>query len=108
MGTVYDMVWEDGVEDPFATMPAVVLVVVDDYTSFAIIVFNGMHVVPVVLADAQWEIKHKVCQRKQFLLMLAFGITIHKSQRLTLARVVLNFDSKDFTSGLSYVALSRV
>ena len=40
--------------------------------------------------------------------MPAFAITIHKSQGLTLARVVLNFENKDLTSGLNYVALSRV
>ena len=39
--------------------------------------------------------------------MLAFGITIHKNQGLTLARVVLNFESKNFTSGLSYIVLSQ-
>ena len=108
MGTVHDMIWDDGVEDPFATMPAVILVAVDNYTGPASMVVNGVHVVPVAPAKARWEVKHEVCQRKQFPLMPAFAITIHKSQRLTLARVVLNFDSKDFTSGLSYVALSRV
>lgn len=108
MGTVHDVIWEDGVEDPFATMPAVILVAVDKYTGPASIATNGIHVVPVVSAEAQWEVKQEVCQRKQFPLVLAFAITIHKSQSLTLARVVLNFERKDFTSGLSYVALSRI
>ena len=108
MGTVHDMVWEDGVEDPFATMPAVILVAVDKYTGPASIAINGIYVVPVVPAEAQWEVKHEVCQRKQFPLVLAFAITIHKSQSLTLAKVVLNFERKDFTSGLSYVAVLRV
>lgn len=40
--------------------------------------------------------------------MPAFAITIHKSQGLTLTKVVLNFKDKDFASRLSYVALSRV
>ncbi|MCJ1264573.1 hypothetical protein MMC22_004446 [Lobaria immixta] len=108
MGTVYDMICEDGVEDPFAMMPAVILVAVDKYTGSASMAINDIYVVPVVPAEAQWEVKHKVCQRKQFPLMLAFAITIHKSQSLTLARVVLNFEKKDVTFGLSYVALSRI
>lgn len=108
MGTVHDMIWEDGVEDPFTTMPAVILVAVDKHTDPASIAIYNIHVVPVVPAEAQWEEKHKVYQRKQFPLVLAFAITIHKSQSLTLARVVLNFERKDFTSGLSYVALSRI
>ena len=108
MGTVYDMICEDGVEDPFPTMPAVILVAVDKYTGSANMAINDIHVVPILPAEAQWEVKHKVCQRKQFLLVLAFAITIHKSQSLTLARVVLDFEKKDVTSGLSYVALSRI
>ena len=40
MGTVYDMVWENGVEDPFATMPAVIPEAVDDYVDPASIVVN--------------------------------------------------------------------
>lgn len=40
--------------------------------------------------------------------MLVFAITIHKSQELMLVKVVLNFDSKNFTFGLSYIALSWV
>lgn len=40
--------------------------------------------------------------------MPAFAITIYKSQSLILAKVVLNFENKNFAFGLSYVILSRV
>ena len=40
--------------------------------------------------------------------MLAFAITIHKAQGLTLGKVVLDFSEKDFAVGLSYVSVSRV
>lgn len=39
---------------------------------------------------------------------VAFAITIHKCQGLTMARAILSFVSKDFSPGLSYMALSRV
>ena len=39
---------------------------------------------------------------------LAYAITVHKSQGLTLSRVVLNVDQKEHCLGLSYVAVSRV
>ena len=35
-------------------------------------------------------------------------ITVYKSQGLTLSKVVLNLDQKEFCQGLSYVAISRV
>lgn len=52
MGTIYDIIWDEGIEDPFATMPAVILVAVDKYKSIGSIVINGILVVRVVPAEA--------------------------------------------------------
>ena len=35
MGTVYDLIWEDGMDDLFATMPAVILAAVNNYLTIA-------------------------------------------------------------------------
>ena len=40
--------------------------------------------------------------------MMAWGITIHKSQGLTLEKVVVELGEKDFSARLSFVAISRV
>ena len=40
--------------------------------------------------------------------MLAWGITIHKSQGLTLEKVVVELGDKDFSAGLCFVAIYRV
>ena len=40
--------------------------------------------------------------------MLAWGITIHKSQGLTLEKAVVELDEKDFSAGLTFVAISHV
>ena len=45
--------------------------------------------------------------RRQFPLVLAYSITIHKSQGLTLESVVTSLGPEIFTSGMAYVALSR-
>jgi hypothetical protein len=41
-------------------------------------------------------------------LRLAYAITVHKSQGLTLKQVVLNVNKKEHCLGLAYVAISRV
>jgi ATP-dependent DNA helicase PIF1 len=56
----------------------------------------------------QFEFKVVACTRTQFPLRLAYAITVHKSQGLTLSRVVLNIDQKEHCLGLSYVTISRV
>ena len=39
---------------------------------------------------------------------MAWGITIHKSQGLTLEHAVIELGRSDFSAGLSFVAISRV
>jgi len=56
----------------------------------------------------EWEGTRGSCSRRQFPITLAFALTIHKSQGLTLDRVVLDIKDKDKTTGLTYVAISRV
>ena len=46
--------------------------------------------------------------RKQFPLMLAFAITIHKSQGLSLQTAIVDAGTTNFGPGMVYVALSRV
>ena len=46
--------------------------------------------------------------RKQFPVMIAFAITIHKSQGLSLQSVIVDAGECTFGCGMVYVALSRV
>ena len=65
--------------------------------------------VPIVPSVACWENKSgKLLSRTQLPLTMAWGITIHKSQGLTLEDAVIELGHADFSAGLSFVAISQV
>ena len=46
--------------------------------------------------------------RSQFPLILAFAVTIHKCQGLSLDNAIIDLSDEVFNAGIAYVALSRV
>jgi ATP-dependent DNA helicase PIF1 len=106
MGTVYDISWDSN-QNPTSDLPTRVLIRFDDYKGPA---FPGcpLGVVPVFTITRQFEFKGCACSRTQFPLRLAYAITVHKSQGLTLQRARLNLSKREHCLGLSYIAVSRV
>lgn len=47
-------------------------------------------------------------QREQFLIRVAFAITVYKAQGITLEKAVVNITLREFTARLRYIAVSRV
>ena len=52
--------------------------------------------------------KNYYIYRKQFPLILAYGVTIHKCQGLSLDCAIVDLSDKVFSPGMAYVAVSRV
>jgi ATP-dependent DNA helicase PIF1 len=106
IGTITDVLWDTG-QDPSVSMPSLLLVSFSEYSGPDFPLY-GSKIVPIFPVTRQFDYKGVPCTRKQFPLRLAYAITVHKSQGLTLSRVVLNVDQKEHCLGLSYVAISRV
>jgi ATP-dependent DNA helicase PIF1 len=106
IGIITDVLWDAG-QDPSVSMPSLLLVCFSEYSGPDFLSY-GPKIVPIFPATRQFQFKGVPCTRKQFPLRLAYAITVHKSQGLTLLRAVLNIDQKEHCLGLSYVAISRV
>lgn len=97
--TVSDIVVQpDGLD-----MPLFVMVRFDNYRGPSI---NGA--VPIVPSQSSWMSKNEECTRIQIPLCIAYAVTIHKSQGMTLDRALVCLGDSEWQLGLSYVGLSRV
>lgn len=106
MGTVKDILFEDN-GPPY--LPTAVFIEFENYKGPAITALDGTKVVPIVPIQRTWESKSGLsCSRIQIPVCLAWAITVHKSQGLTLPKAKINLGNREFAAGLSFVAISRV
>lgn len=113
-GTVYDISWAEGANvenDP----PQIIMVAFDNYTGPPFLLPGGEElrdggrpVVPILRVQHEFVLRAGTGLRKQFPLLVCYAITVHKSQGITLDKVVYDISEPEFASGLSYVAVSRV
>ncbi|KAK4698552.1 hypothetical protein P7C70_g7721, partial [Phenoliferia sp. Uapishka_3] len=117
MATVRDFIWAEG-KEPLKDFPAVIFVYPDNWTTETPF-FDPEDMdedekpreywVPIPASRHTWTEGLNSCGRAQFNIKMAWAITIHKSQGMTLKEVLVVIDKmKDHSSGMSYVALSRV
>ena len=102
IGTVAAICYQDGQCPP--DLPVAVTVNFDSYIGPTLP--NGT--VPITPLRRIWFATTQQCSRLQLPLKLAWAVTIHKAQGMTLIRVVIDVGKKEFSSGLMFVACSRV
>ena len=91
LGTVFDIGWADGA-DPERDPPSVLLVVFDRYTGplftpdggVPCVDSQGQPAVPVLPERQDFTYKNNTCWREQLPLAVAYAITVHKAQGVTL------------------------
>lgn len=101
MGTIQSICYTRGGPPE---LPVAVTVKFDKYSGSSL--HDGS--VPIVPLRRTWSHSTEQCSRLQIPLKLAWAITVHKAQGLTLDKVVLDIGDKEFSTGLTFVACSRV
>ena len=102
LGTVEAICYEGDQRPP--NLPIAVTVKFDSYSGPTLP--DGT--VPISPLRRTWFSTTKPCSRLQIPLKLAWAVTIHKSQGLTLDKAVIDIGKKEFSTGLTFVACSRV
>ena len=102
MGTVQAICYREGGAPP--DLPVAVTILFDNYSGPTLT--DGT--VPIVPLRRSWSSSGSQCSRLQLPLKLAWAVTIHKSQGLTLDKVTVDIGKKEFCAGLTFVAISRV
>ena len=104
-GKVIDIIYADNHSPP--NLPVAVIVQFDHYTgpSFIDTLPKCVPIPPVTITSKSLETFH---ERQQLPLKLAWAITIHKSQGLTLPKAWIDIGPSEKAPGITYVAISRV
>ncbi len=114
IGFVEDIVWP--LDSERSDLPLAVLVSITTYTGPTLWRTeprpgfpNGVPVVPITPMTTIFELHGKYnLARTHVPLRLAWAISIHKSQGMTLERAQIGLGKREFCVGLTFVALSRV
>ena len=103
MGSIVAICY-DGEDQSPPSLPLAVTVHFDTYTGPTL--SDGS--VPIIPLRRTWLSSNHQCSRLQLPLKLAWAVTIHKSQGMTLDKVVIDVGKKEFSTGLTFVACSWV
>jgi ATP-dependent DNA helicase PIF1 len=96
-GTAHDIIWKEGDSEARYRAPFALLVKFDNCTGPEFLrTGNGDILVPIFKSTREFFRDRIPCTRTQFPITLAYAITIHKAQGMTVPRAVLNITARGF------------
>ena len=104
-GTVVDLIFQNNHQPP--DLPIAVIVEFENYRGPAFSQ-DKPFCVPICPVTVSLHTEVGIHERQQLPLKLAWALTIHKSQGLTLPKSWIDIGKSERTAGVSYVAISRV
>ena len=102
IGEVKEIVYASGTKPPH--LPVSVNVFFPKYSGTTLPNLT----VPICPITRSWTRADGQCSRRQIPLRLSWAVTIHKAQGMTLDKACICLGEKDFATGISFVAMSRV
>ena len=106
VGTVKYLIYD---KDPPPAPPKFVLCHFEDYTGESYLKDKKEpKCVPIVLQEHHFFKQKESCLRQMIPLKPGYAISIHSSQGATLEHVIVNLGNREFATGLTYVAPTRV
>lgn len=104
-GTIVDIIYAINHRPP--DLPVAIILKFDDYRgpSFTDDLPSCVPIYPITVSAQSIEGIH---ERQQLPLRLAYALTIHKSQGLTLSKAWIDIGKSEKNPGITYVAISRV
>src|SRR2546429_413216 len=103
IGWIRGIAWSDR-----NTLPEFLIIEFDQYQGPAFLGDKNSKYIPISPFIGEYTHQGVACKRIQFPIVLAYAITIHKCQGMTLPTVVVDIGKKETSSGLTFVAISRV
>jgi hypothetical protein len=107
-GTVQYIVFSEGAGPPINSLPALLVCHFPAYKGPSYRPELGDRLVPIYPVRREYNEGKFRYARISEPLMLGYSITIHKSQGVTMPRIMINLGSREFACGLTYTAVSRV
>ena len=103
-GEIKYIIYEKGKQPP--SLPSMIILQVPQYTGPSYL-NHISHCIPMTPVTRTWYMDGKTCSRTMLAIAPAYAITIHKSQGMSLDKVIINIGNSEFANGLTYTAISR-